>query len=478
MYDVTQDYIDKATAAGRVYSVRLTITKAPEEEPPIEPEPVEPEPTEPEPIEPIEPTEPAEPTEPDEGGGEEPDETPVETSEASGEDIMSMKIVRGQTTGSFTLGNTVCASLEVTVANHVQVTINDPIHVEMRFGEGENATEWRSLGHFYVDSIKQAQNNKTITAYDVMLQLSRIYKSELNYPASVSAILEEIGTQTGVGLSENVHLFNDVEIDKKPQGDSTQAYYTRRDILGYMAGINGGSAYIDVDGTINISAPAETDFTISSASVTEQTMQDTNYSVRGVVWNTLNQSLSVGDKYVINTIDVYNPLSFASQEQVLENLKTNLVGLAFDSVTIKKQGTGMFQLGDLVDYVASDEKTYRMLIMGIVYNFTNGFFFETLYSMAQSSSQQRNQGNKVNQDAFTVDFPEFETPVTPGDIGKFAYTTGIHFRGENGFDLDFKTIDGNDHTNKFEFETDSDGQIIKIKNVTAQKEINVSYGSE
>ncbi len=92
-----------------------------------------------------------------------------------------------------------------------------------------------------------------------------------------------------------------------------------------MAGINGGSAYIDVDGAINISAPTETDFAINSASVTEQAVQDTNYSVRGVVWNTANQSLSVGDNYVINTIDVYNPLSFASQDQVLENLKSNLV---------------------------------------------------------------------------------------------------------------------------------------------------------
>ena len=449
MYSVTQDYIDKATAAGRVYSVQLIIDIPPEEE--ITP--------------------------PEENPDETPTETPEEPSDTStvvgGADVLSMKIVRGQTTGSFTLGNTVCASLEATVANRVKVRVNDSIHVQIRFGEGESATEWQSLGHFFVDSIKQSQYTKSIIAYDVMLQFSRIYNSELEYPAKVSSILEEIGRQTGTGFSENVHLFNDVEVSEKPQGGS-QSYYTRRNVLGYMAGINGGSAYIDVDGAINISAPTETDFAINSASVTEQAVQDTNYSVRGVVWNTANQSLSVGDNYVINTIDVYNPLSFASQDQVLENLKSNLVGLAFDSVTIKKQGTEMFQLGDLINYEASDDKTYRMLVMGVVYDFSDGFFFETLYSMAQSSSQQRNQGNKVNQDIPTFEFPDTPAPAPlPGDIGNFAYTTGIHFK-ENGFDLDFVTTNGTESTNEFTLES-VNGKIAKIINVTAKKEIEISY---
>ncbi len=169
MYSVTQDYIDKATAAGRVYSVQLIIDIPPEEE--ITP--------------------------PEENPDETPTETPEEPSDTStvvgGADVLSMKIVRGQTTGSFTLGNTVCASLEATVANRVKVRVNDSIHVQIRFGEGESATEWQSLGHFFVDSIKQSQYTKSIIAYDVMLQFSRIYNSELEYPAKVSSILEEIG---------------------------------------------------------------------------------------------------------------------------------------------------------------------------------------------------------------------------------------------------------------------------------------------
>ena len=142
-------------------------------------------------------------------------------------------------------------------------------------------------------------------------------------------------------------------------------------------------------------------------------MQDTDYSVKGVAWNSSNKSLSVGDKYAINTVSVNNPLMFTTQEEIMENLKTNLIGLAFDSVTIKKQGTGMFQLGDLIDYKVADDKTYRMLIMGISYEFNNGFFFETLYSMAESASQQRNQGNKTGFDFPTFEFPEFEPPEQP-----------------------------------------------------------------
>ena len=438
MYEVTQDYIDKATAAGRVYSVQLIIDIPPEEET----------------------------TPPEENIDETPEEPeePVDTSTVvGGADVLAMKIVFGQTTGGFSLGNTVCASLEASVANRVQVRVNDSIHVKVRFGEGENATEWQSLGRFYVDSIKQEQGNKKITAYDRMLQFGRIYESKLEYPAKVSAILQEISEQIGVPLSKSINLINDAEITKKPQG------YLIRDMLGYLAGINGGSAYIGPSEEIDISAPTETQYTIGAAQTMTQTEQDTDFMIKNFILNTSNRTISVGDHFSVNTVEINNPLSFSSADSVITNLKDNLGGLAYDTVTIKKQGMGIFQLGDLVNYAALDEKVYQMLVMGIVYDFTGGFFSETLYSLAQSASQQKNQGNRsVNlQDSMTTG------GEAGGATGDFAYTTGIHFK-PGGFDLDFITVNGDRATNSFAINT-SGGRVTKIVNQTAGREIEVTY---
>lgn len=350
MYNVSQNYLNKSKAAGRVYFIKVTIGAS---------------------------------------------------SIFGGADILSLKIVRGQTSKSFMLGNTICASLEATMANHVEVHVNDPIYVYVRFGEGEDETEWQDLGRFYVDSINLGTNSKSIIAYDSMLRFSRIYNSSLGYPNNLNNLLHEICSQSETSVSLGLNLINNASINSKPQGTDKQAFYTRRDVLGYIAGINGGSAYIDIDGTVNISIPTYTEASIYHTEVIEQYVQDTNYVIEDVVWNTSNRTLSINDNYAVNTVDIYCPLALSDSTQTLNTIKNMLTGLSFDTVKIKKQGSGIFQLGDIVKYHAPDGKTYKMLIMGIAYDFSNGFFSETLYSLAPSESQQRNQGNKLNQEAIT-----------------------------------------------------------------------------
>lgn len=367
MYNVTENYITQALSEGRVYTVQLVIYKARQEE------------------------------------------TDDIITVINSSDILSMKIIRGRTSGGFMLGNTICSSLETKLANSAQIKTGSYVQARVRFGENENITEWQSLGFFYVDSIDEGQFNKSVTAYDAMLQLSRVYKSELDYPAKMSAVLNEISKQAKVKLSENLDLLNDdIDIIEAPRSKDEHAYYTRREILGYIASANGGSACIDIDGRINIFTPKNTNYTIYSKSVTKQKIQDASYTINDIVWDTLGRSLSVGDDDVEGVVDVYNPLSFASEDDIVDNLKEKLIDLSYDTLTITKQGTGLFQLGDLVDYTTVDGEGLHLLITGIIYDFSNGFFFETLYSMAQSVSQQQNQGNKVKEKA-----PLYDDAKTP-----------------------------------------------------------------
>lgn len=357
MYEVTQDYLDKATAAGRVYSLRVDV-------------------------------------------GEIVDGLYVDKAQYfGGVGVLSLKIVRGQTTGGFSLGGTVCAQLSATFTNDVDVRVKDRLQIYVRFGSGSEATAWKSLGWFYVDAVKQGLYNKSVTAYDAMLRFEKNYKSKLTYPASTSSVLNEISEQMKIGLSSDISLINDATIETVPQMDKSkdgeQRYYTRRAMLGYIAATNAGEAYIDVDFKINLAVPTETGYTIEAASVISQTIDDTDFMVDGVVWNKSGISYSLNDDFTENTVELTNPLEYTSEEQILHSLETKLVGLSYNSITLKKQGTGIFQLGDLVDYDALDGTVYTMLVMGIVYDFSNGFFSETLYSLAKSASQQEYAGNQI-----------------------------------------------------------------------------------
>lgn len=377
MYDLPESYINAATAAARKIALRVDL-------------------------------------------GEVRDGSYVDkASYTGGKGVLSLKIVRGQTTGGFSLGGTVCATLTATFSNDVEINVKDRIQVYVGFGAPESVPKWQGLGWFYVDSVKKGMDNQSVTACDAMLRFAKNYKSKLTYPAKVSNILEEISGQTKINLSSGLSLFNDVQIEKTPEKgedkDGNKQYYTRREVLGYLAGINGGSAYIDVDFKINFAVPKETGYTISWKNTTSQSVDDTDFSLSHIVWNRSGITHSLGDDFEENTVEFTDPLAYTSSELILHNLETNIIGLSYNSITIKKQGTGMFQLGDLVDYEALDGKTYKMLIMGIVYDFSGGFFSETLYSLAKSASQQEYAGNQV------IDQTEHikETAGT-GGVGKAA----------------------------------------------------------
>ena len=383
MYEVTQDYLNKATAAGRVYSLRVDV-------------------------------------------GEVVNGAYVDKAQyLGGVGVLSLKIVRGQTTGGFSLGGTVCAQLSATFTNDVDVRVKDRLQVYVRFGSGGDATAWRGLGWFYVDSVKQGLYSKSVTAYDAMLRFEKNYKSKLTYPAKTSDVLNEISKQTKINLSSNLTLINDATVEKQPLKDKSkdgeQRYYTRREMLGYIGAINAGAMYVDTDFTINLAVPTVVNQGINANSVISQTIDDTNFTIDGIVWNTSGITFSLEDDFTENTVELVDPLEHMPKELILHNLETKLLGLSYNSIKIKKQGTGIFQLGDLVNYAALDGTVYTMLVMGIVYDFSNGFFSETLYSLAKSASQQEYAGSQVTDQK---EYISSETAMG-GTLTEYEYLTDL-----------------------------------------------------
>lgn len=309
--------------------------------------------------------------------------------------IISFKIINGQTTGGFSIGGTYCATLEITAHINAPFQINDQIIVQTAFKTLNGASTSQSLfqGVFYVDTITDNQYSMRITALDVMMRLAKDYNSALSYPATVKSMLNEISSKSGVGIS-SVDIFNNASVATKPvkakDDKGNEAYFTRREVLGYLAGLNGGNAYINNVGQIAFSTPRETNYTISWENVISQTLGGAELTISSVVLNTTGTSSSTDEDWDANAVQLYVPLDVG--EDVAAKTEQQISGTHFESITLKKQGTGMFEPGDLVNYKALDGSTHKMLIMGVVYELTNGFFYETLYSLAQSSTQRQYSG--------------------------------------------------------------------------------------
>lgn len=313
--------------------------------------------------------------------------------------LLSLKIVDGQTTGGFGLGGTICPSLTAELHKTAVVAVGDKVKVELIvYNGGGNLT---MASEFTVDNMRRkGDGTLLVVALGSMVKLSKNYISQLTYPTTQLAVLEEIAEQTGYELHPLIttELINDPVIQTAPvkgkAEDGSTVYYTRREMLGYAAAINGGAAFIDQYGRIALARHNDTGEAFTHERVLQETISDP-FEIAAVKWNSSGLSYALGDDYNENTVEFYNPLIYNARELIAHNLETDLIGFDYDGAIIKKQGCGYFEVGDIVRYTDIGGTVHKLLILGIVYEFVGGYFSETLYSLTSTATQREYAGNEV-----------------------------------------------------------------------------------
>ena len=333
--------------------------------------------------------------------------------------LLSLKIVDGQTTGSFGLGGTICPSLTAELHKTAVVAVGDKVKVELIvYNGGGNLT---MASEFTVDNMRRkGDGTLLVVALGNMVKLSKNYVSQLTYPTTQLAVLEEIAEQTGYELHPLIttELINDPVIQTAPvkgkAEDGSPLYYTRREMLGYAAAINGGAAFIDQYGRIALARHNDTGEAFTHERVLQETISEP-FEIAAVKWNSSGLSYALGDDYDENTVEFYNPLNYSARELIAHNLETDLIGFGYDGAIIKKQGCGYLEVGDIVHYTDIGGTVHKLLILGIVYEFVGGYFSETLYSLTSTATQREYAGNEVvsNQIGGGQATQETTTPLQP-----------------------------------------------------------------
>lgn len=340
--------------------------------------------------------------------------------------IVSWSITGGKQSGAFEIGTAICKSLEIEFQRGATIGGNAKIDIQVRFVNPADLTdvsEWLSLGQFYADKITVTETSgiKKVVAMDYMLQLEKSYRTDMTYPLTPSLILNEIKEQAKFETAEDINIFNEPAVGTFPYKGQSQLglriLYTRRQIIGFISSLQAANAYFTREGKLALTDYSNNDNDINVDDCYNMTTSGSDYNITNVVWSADGEdnASTVEDSYKILYFE--NPLDIAGQSRynALTEIKNKIVGLNVRQISIEKQGTGLYELGEKVT-VKDGENTFKIVICGIKYSMTSGGFRETLFSVAASENESNydggyTSGGSGNNSVTTILYQTNENPV-------------------------------------------------------------------
>jgi hypothetical protein len=352
--------------------------------------------------------------------------------------IVSAVVDIGTKSGGIQVGNAFCGKLTLLLLDGVEIRQSDRIIMRVGFYKADGSrSEEISLGWYYVDTIKKANGFYTVTAYDKMLRAHKNYNSKLTYPAKMSAVLLELCDLLDVNLASDFAIPYDGTISEKPakgtDSDGNTIYYTRREMLSYLASAMGGNFFFDAGGHLQLTRFATVEDSFAAANSIEADISDDSYSVNGIVWTLGGVTYSRNDEDTNGIMEFENPLTFYPKEPVQHAIEERVTGLNYHEAAIRRQGCGWFELGDIVTAYRANGTNAPVLITGLNYSIADGGFAEKIYSSARSSSQDNyTTGDIVGQSVpQSVGGAVQSSSGTGGILTEYQYLTdtSVKFNG-------------------------------------------------
>lgn len=284
---------------------------------------------------------------------------------------------------SISIGNTCSSSVTFSIYNP-EITLENKDITIFEGVKGDSGIEYVQIGIFTVTKEESNGEYTKYTAYDKMYKAEKGYFSALTYPSTDKAILEEICTKLGIQLATSIT--NTHTIIDKPQG------YTMREMIGYMAMLQGGNAAINSDGNLEIKWYKDSGYVLDGHQYYQQGVTFTtskDFTIRKLTCNNTKS----GDKETstITSGSGTTGLSFANPFMTQANLNEiykKIGGFQFRPLTVKFVGDWRLEVGDIIT-VNKGGVDYKVPIMQITHE-CDGGLMDTVTSIGQSDTENSN----------------------------------------------------------------------------------------
>ena len=207
--------------------------------------------------------------------------------------------------------------------------------------------DWLPMGEFYVDTREKINGVWTFTCYDKLVFADEMYVSSLSYPTSMKNVWDEICTSLGYTYDSSVIIDPSYQIQAGPAG------YTKRQVMGYIAGANAANVFAGKDGVIRFkrfTSASTPDFNMTTSDYVrvKQTNPIKSFSRVVVMYNTEDQlTYEAGEGDENHTLNMENP--FMTQTMV-NNLQSTLNGFSYIPVAMDARGFPQLDQGDIIGF--------------------------------------------------------------------------------------------------------------------------------
>lgn len=282
-----------------------------------------------------------------------------------------------------TIGNTCASSVTFSIympqvsLENKEITIYEGVKVS-------NEIKYIKLGIFTVS--KQTSNGEytSYEAYDKMYKADMPYSSDLVFPSTDKAILTEICGKLGISLATDIVTAHTVS--DKPQG------YTYREIIGYMAMLQGCNAVINADGNLELRWYKDSGYVLDGHKYYQQGVTFTtskDFIIQKLTCN--NTKSDDKETSTITSGSGATGLSFANPfmtQAVLDEVYKKIGGFQFRPLTVKFVGDWRLEVGDIIT-VNKGGVDYKVPIMQITHE-CDGGLMDTVTSIGQSDTENSN----------------------------------------------------------------------------------------
>lgn len=284
---------------------------------------------------------------------------------------------------SISIGNTCSSSVTFSIympaisLENKEITIFEGVKVGTEI-------KYIKLGIFTVTRQTSDGEYTNYEAYDRMYKADMPYFSDMAFPSTDKAILNEICGKLGISLATNIvtaHTIND-----KPQG------YTYREIIGYMAMLQGCNAVINSDGNLELRWYKDSGYVLDGHKYYQQGVTFTtskDFIIQKLTCN--NTKSGSTEQSQITSGDGATGLTFANPFMTQANLNEiykKIGGFQFRPLTVKFVGDYRLEVGDIIT-VNKGGVDYKVPIMQITHE-CDGGLMDTVTSIGQSDTENSN----------------------------------------------------------------------------------------
>nr|DAZ73117.1 MAG TPA: Minor structural protein [Caudoviricetes sp.] len=297
-----------------------------------------------------------------------------------------------ETLNNFKFQNMINPNNEITIGNTCSSSVTFSIYMPTISLENKEITifegvkvgteiKYIQLGIFTVTKQTSDGEYTSYEAYDRMYKADMPYFSDMTFPSTDKAILNEICSKLGISLATNIVTAH--TISDKPQG------YTYREIIGYMAMLQGSNAVINADGNLELRWYKDSGYVLDGHKYYQQGVTFTtskDFIIQKLTCN--NTKSGSTEQSEITVGDGATGLTFTNPfmtQAILDEVYKKIGGFTFRPLTVKFIGDWRLEVGDIIT-VNKGGVDYKVPIMQITHE-CDGGLMDTVTSIGQSDTE-------------------------------------------------------------------------------------------